>query len=641
MKKQVMSIKIFREVCLITIIILIVANSFSQECYFVPKEIQTAIRNKTRTNNGLPGQNYWQNKSQYKIEASVDLYSYVLYGKEQIIYYNNSPDNLYDLVIRTYQDFAIPGRSRDFEIDEKDFTNGIVIKSLKIDNLQYNVLDKDVIRRVGTNMYVKLSNPIKSDSTAILEIEWEFSIPGEDFPRMGVYDSTSMMIAYWYPQISVYDDIDGWDKTDYKGQVEFYNDFNDYYVNIKTNKPVIVWATGSLKNPDEIFTGNFLERYKSFQKNLITLDDLPNINRFMNDPNQMTWEFEAKNVPDFVFSLSDHYLWDRGFVVLPGGKEVTINVAYKSNSYWYKYVLDIASQVIQYLSSEMPGLEFPYPSMTVFNGAGGMEYPMMVNDGTTDSWESTVFLTAHEISHTYFPFYMGINERKYAWMDEGWAVFLPMEFQTRLGKQNPEKYSNSQYDVRLRNVKNYLTYAGTFYDLPLLAVSSVLRAPTYRHNSYSKAALVYDLLEQILGKNEFKSVLQTYINVWNGKHPTPFDFFNIVENASGKSLKWFWQKCFAEYSFADLEIKEVSIRDGILKLIILNRGGLPLPLYVSIVMDSGDNIIVTDSPEVWKDTDVKEYSIGVDNKKPLTITLGNLYIPDVDTTNNRFQFNRY
>jgi len=31
-------------------------------------------------------------------------------------------------------------------------------------------------------------------------------------------------------------------------------------------------------------------------------------------------------------------------------------------------------------------------------------------------------ITLHEIFHTYFPFYMGINETKYAWMNEGWAV---------------------------------------------------------------------------------------------------------------------------------------------------------------------------------------------------------------------------
>lgn len=631
--------KIYQKLFLITVILIMASGSFPQTHYFIPKEIQTAIKNNTRTNQGFPGKDYWQNKSQYRIEVFVDLYSYILYGKEQILYYNNSPDDLYDMVIRTYQDFAVPEKSRDWEIGKEDFTNGMIIKNLKINNIPFDLMNKDVVRRNGTNMYLKFSDPIKSHSSTVLEIEWEFSIPNENFPRMGRYDSSSIMIAYWYPQISVYDDIDGWDKTDYKGQVEFYNDFNDYEVSIKTNKSgVIVWATGTLKNPEEVFTTEFLSRYKSSRKNLILIEDLPGLSAFTNPAERIEWKYTAFGVSDFVFSLSDHYLWDRDVIQLPSGKTLTVNVAYKAASYWYKYVIDIASSVIQYLSSEMPGVEFPFPSMTVFNGEGGMEYPMMVNDGTTETWESTVFLTAHEISHTYFPFYMGINERKYAWMDEGWAVFLPMEFQTRLGRQNPEGSPNSQYDVKQRNVKNYLTYAGTFYDFPLLALSSVLRAPTYRHNSYSKAAIVYDILKQILGEEKFKAAIKTYINIWNSKHPTPFDFFNIIEKISQKDLRWFWRKCFMEYNVADLAVDEVKLTDDLLTFKVHNKGGLPVPVYIYINTLDGDTITLSNSPEIWKDVEFKKYSVELGIKKPASIWIGNSYIPDVDTTNNRFKF---
>lgn len=632
----------FIKISKLTVVIaffLLISDGLPQAGFFIPKEIQKAVNNETRTNEGVPGKSYWQNKSHYKIDVFVDLTSYILSGKEQILYENNSPDELTSIVLRNYQDFAIAGKSRDWEINKEDFTGGVVIKSFKIDNQSYNLNDKNNIQRAGTNMYVKLFKPINPHTSAEIEVEWEFLIPNQNFPRMGRYDSSSIMMAYWYPQISVYDDIDGWDKTDYKGQVEFYNDFNDYDVKIKTNKDgVIIWATGTLKNPEKVFTTEFLTRYKSSQKNLITSEDLPLLLKFTNPSQEIEWEYSASNVPDFVFSLSDHYLWDRNIIKLQSGKTVTVNAVYKSSSYWYRYVVDIASQVIQYLSEEMPGIEFPFPSMTVFNGEGGMEYPMMVNDGTTDTWESTVFLTAHEISHTYFPFYMGINERKYAWMDEGWAVFLPMEFQTRLGKENPEKPSNLQYDVKQRNVKNYLIYAGTFYDVPLLAVSSVLRAPSYRHNSYSKAAIVYDMLEQILGKEKFKSVMKTYINTWNGKHPTPFDFFNIIEKTSQKDLKWFWRKCFMEYSVADLSIKDVSINGALLTFKVYNEGGLPVPVYVSISTLQGETIVLNDNPEIWKDSDFKEYSVELGTKKPTFIEVGNSYIPDIDTTNNRFKF---
>jgi len=144
-----------------------------------------------------------------------------------------------------------------------------------------------------------------------------------------------------------------------------------------------------------------------------------------------------------------------------------------------------------------------------------------------------------------------------------------------------------------------------------------------------------------LGKIKFKSSLQTYINVWNGKHPTPYDFFNIIENSSGKNLSWFWQKCFLEYNVSDLEIKDVTLNNGILKLKVLNKGGFPLPVYLTIEIDSDKTILVTDTPEVWENNNIKEYLIDLGNMKPVAITLGNPYIPDIDSTNNKYQFNSY
>ena len=55
-------------------------------------------------------------------------------------------------------------------------------------------------------------------------------------------------------------------------------------------------------------------------------------------------------------------------------------------------------------------------------GLAGMEYPMMANDESYPDTTFSRFVAEHEIAHTYFPFYMGINETRYAFMDEGWAT---------------------------------------------------------------------------------------------------------------------------------------------------------------------------------------------------------------------------
>jgi hypothetical protein len=90
-------------------------------------------------------------------------------------------------------------------------------------------------------------------------------------------------------------------------------------------------------------------------------------------------------------------------------------------------VADLSRKIIDYFSTECPAIEFPYPQMVAFNGSGGMEFPGMVNDGDASNRDGTIYLTAHEIGHTYFPFYTGLNEQRYAWMDEGLISFLPQK----------------------------------------------------------------------------------------------------------------------------------------------------------------------------------------------------------------------
>ena len=112
--------------------------------------------------------------------------------------------------------------------------------------------------------------------------------------------------------------------------------------------------------------------------------------------------------------------------------------------------------------------------------------------------------------------------------------------------------------------------AGTSYDLPLMILSHQLRSPSYRVSSYQKAACVYDLLKDVLGKDIFYNTIKEYIRKWNGKHPTPYDFFHVFNLSSGENLDWFWKPWFFEISYADLAIKEVNFEPGKIKIKIEN-----------------------------------------------------------------------
>ena len=96
----------------------------------------------------------------------------------------------------------------------------------------------------------------------------------------------------------------------------------------------------------------------------------------------------------------------------------------------------------------------------------------------------TVHLTSHELSHQYSPFYMGINERKYPFMDEGWAVMIPFDFQERMAEG---------YKPRERYAKLYEDFAGNEYDIPIMIPSPTISYRSYRNSAYNKPAIAYDL----------------------------------------------------------------------------------------------------------------------------------------------------
>ena len=276
------------------------------------------------------------------------------------------------------------------------------------------------------------------------------------------------------------------------------------------------------------------------------------------------------------FGISDHYLWDAVSFIPDRNSErrVYCTAAYKETSKDFVDVAYYAKEALKYYSYEMPGIPFPYPSATVFNGSGGMEFPMIVNNGSASTKAGTVHLTSHELCHQYLPFYMGTNERKYPFMDEGWAVMLPFDFQERMAEG---------YTPRERYASYYEEFAGNEYDLPIIIPSPTISYRSYRTSAYNKPAMAYEILRQMLGDKLFKKAMQTYMERWNGKHPIPTDFFFTFNEATGQDLGWFWKRWFYDFGFPDLAISNVKQKNNSLIVTLLNKGHLPLPIKLQVM----------------------------------------------------------
>lgn len=613
----------------VIIIGLLVSSSFPSDLK-MPKEIKKAYNNQTRSYDGKPGEKYWQNFSEYNIKAQIDPKTRNLTGAEKIIYFNNSPDTLKQLVLKLYQNMYKKGAARNSELSSETVTDGVQINNLRINDktISLNVDDK-IISYEGTNLIIKLSSPLPPKSTKQIEIDWNFTIPKGTDIRIGTYDSTTFFVGYWYPKVSVYDDINGWDMFSYNGEHEFYFDYSDINVELKVPKGFGVWATGMLKNPDEVLNEPYLKRYNES----LTSDKLLNIvakedsgkDIYKHQNGFTIFKYSANNISDFAFGLSDHFLWDGISTEIEPGKRVACFAAYNPESDFFYTAAEIAKSSIEFFSKEMPGIIYPYPQITVFNGAEGMEFPMIVNDGQFGHKITDVYVTTHEIAHMYFPFYVGTNETRYGWMDEGMAYFLPFDLQTEL----------AQYDHRTRAAVGFSKWAGNEMDIPLILPSILSRDQNLAMLSYYKSATAYEMLKSALGDDLFKKGLKEFIVRWNGKHPTPWDFFYTFEDVAQKDLSWFWNPWFFESHIPDLALKDIKIENQKAKILIENVGNLPVPIDLTITLDDESKIKLTKSAAVW-DKNEKEIWLEIDAKSKIkTLEFLNKNIPDADLTNNK------
>lgn len=613
--------------------------TFAQQSnLYIPNEIRHAYQNDTRSENGLPGVNYWQNSSDYRMNVELIPDSSLIAGNAKIIYHNNSPDSLKEIVFRLYQDIYKKGNARQFPITTEDLTDGMDIRYLIIDGDSIRLKGKNkTVRRTPTNLVVKLENPLPPGGKLVAETGWNFPVPRKRRVRMGQYSDSDFFIAYWYPQVAVYDDIDGWDRHEYLGMVEFYNDFCNFDVSVTVPGDYLVWATGELQNADTLLQKKIFQRYRKAMKSdkvirIVTHEDYRK-NGVLRKHHRHTWHFKANHVPDFTFAASNHCSWDGTSLVVDEktGRRVSTETVYPDTARHYHEAAEFAKITVDYLSKELPGVPYPYPHITVFcngNRGGGMESPMMVNEGAPKERHRLIGLIFHEIAHSYFPFYMGTNERKYAWMDEGWATFLPREVLDRMAPKS---------DYWKRQVGAYVHFAGAEFEMPMMIPSFLLDyRPSLRTASYGRPAMAYSLLEDILGRETFKAALQEYVRRWHGKHPIPLDFFRTFEDVSQQNLGWFWKPWFYRLGYPDLEIRNVRQKKDQLIVTVKRVGNLPVPVKIKAVFEDSTTATVYKSTAVWQWGD-RQVDVFIPTRKPVQkIILGDDHIPDIDLENNEF-----
>ena len=609
---------------------LMLAQAQAQNLY-MPRDIQQAYKNGTRAADGKPGKNYWQNYGRYNITITALPPSRDIKGTEQITYINNSPDTLKSLNMKLILNIHKPGAARMGNAQPDYLTPGV-----QIDTFLVNGKAKKVNNAIAsTNQMVGLLKPLMPHDSVNLHIVWHFQISKES-GREGMIDSTTYYLAYFYPRVSVYDDYNGWDRLPFLDAQEFYNDFNDYTLQVKAPKNYIVWATGTLQNPNQVLQPEYAKRLQASMTSdstihVATAADLASKNiTAQNDVN--TWVWKANDISDMAVGISDHYVWDAASTIVDDAtqRRASMQAAFLDNAEDFHHAVQNGRNSLSWLSHNWPGVPYPFPKMTSFQGFADMEYPMMVNDSHNADIHFSQFVQDHEIAHTYFPFYMGINESRYAFMDEGWATtFERLIGAAEVGQEKADALYKSF------RVERWIGDASTAEDLPVITPSSELRGG-YGNNSYGKPSLSYFALKDMLGDGLFKKALHGYMDRWHGKHPIPWDYFNSMSNVSGRNLNWFFNNWFFTNYYIDLALQNISKANGGYTASIKNIGGFAVPFDVKITYADGTTESIHQTPGVWEKNQ-KQISVNIKTTKTIkSAELDGGIFMDADVSNNKF-----
>ena len=608
-------------------------QSSTSTALYIPRDVQQAYKNGTRSPDGRPGRNYWQNRARYNIAITALPPDRNIRGSEEITYYNNSPDTLANPVIRLYLNIHKPGAPRGGGASPDYLTSGVHIDTLKVNG---QVVPWPGNANTFTWRRFPLPTPLRPRDSVRLSFKWHFDISKES-GREGMIDSTTWFLAYFYPRVAVFDDYSGWDTSDFTDVQEFYSDFNDYDVSITVPANYVVWGTGTLLNPAEVLQPAILRRYTQSltadQKiNVASKAEMVAKSVTVQAPRN-TWRFRAANIPDMTFNLSNHYVWDAASVVVDPatGRRASVQAAYNDTAADYRHMVRFGQHALSWLSQNWPGVPYPYEKTTIVQGFAGMEYPMMVNDESYADTLFSRFVAEHEIAHSWFPFYMGINEGRYAFMDEGWAT----TFENLIGTADLGAEGATRAFQQFR-VDGWIHNPSSVGDLPIVTPADGLSHPAYGNSAYGKAALGYLALKDMLGDAAFKKALHAFIDRWHGKHPIPWDMFNTFNDVTGQNLNWFWNKWYFSNSYIDLGITAVTRSGSGYTVSLENIGGMPAPVDLQASFTDGSSEVFHQTPGIWAG-DQRRANVLISTRKTLQSlgVNGGIWM-DADTTNDRW-----
>lgn len=603
-----------------------------------------------RTAAGTPGPRYWQNAANYKIDVTLDDINHSVSGTVIITYKNNSPQslpflwlqadqNIYSLQSRGVAQTAVDGG----RWANQNFNGGYnirsvgIIRSGKETKADYHISD--------TRLQVVLPQAVKANGDSVqVKINYAFTIPEYGTDRLGRIQTKNGWIyevAQWFPRMCVFDNVQGWNTLPYLGQGEFYLEYGNFEYSITASAKQIIVGSGELQNPGEVLTAAQIGRLKQAKVSDKTVmireaSEVTNPSSRPAGPGKLTWKFKCRNARDVAWAASTAFIWDAAKINLPNNKIALAMSVYPEESAgdtaWGRSTEYVKGAIEHYSNQWYP---FTYPvAVNVAGRVGGMEYPGIVFCGLNARKKSLWGVTSHEFGHNWFPMIVGSNERKYAWMDEGFNTFINTLANSAF---NHGEYAN--------DASNRYQLANQYFSDSIESIFNIPDVNSHKNwgiNSYNKPGLGLQMLrEEILGPDRFDQAFRYYIYNWAFKHPTPWDFFHAIENYSGETLDWFWRGWFIDNWKFDAGVSKVSYvendpaKGGLVTIELLQM--MPMPVTVQVTQANGKTEVVKLPVEVWHHGSKWTFKVNSTDKITSVVVDPDKKLPDVNEANNTWK----
>jgi len=540
-------------------------------------------------NYGLCSAQYFQQDIKYDITASYDKGSHTLTGNTAVRYTNNAPaalDTIYlHLWANAFKSQSSPYAEQQLKLGNTQYYFAKESQMGGYQDITVLVDGKPAELKYGDSedvAYVLPSTPLPAGGTASIEVAYTLRMPYL-FDRLG-RDSRSLQLVHWYPSVAVYD-AEGWHPMPYLAMGEHYPSVADYKVNL------------SLPYEHSISTG------------------------------PIDGSSAVTGITDFAVVATDV-----GEVLTDSYGDYTVSLLHYDNEVMQSQGLAIAKDVIDYMEATVG--PYPHSSLAISEqwGPSGMEYGALVTV-SGDSEEQLRYLIAHEVIHQWF--YSGVvtDQRRYAWMDEGFTTYYQRRYYAARGYE--DHYASQLPPIHGKQngtlIQQYLAemQAKRKFDQPLCTHVHDVSTINYGFNNYEVAARWLSHLEQSVGRLAFDQAIAAYFAKWTGKHPQPADLQQQLAAALGQEATgWFFEAMGCGPITTDYKIS----RSGD-QVLIRNQSNLVPPYELSITMQDGTTLTkwlppsaeqtITLSPTQSDDdhtisiggplTDIKQIKIGPDD----------------------------